>query len=149
MKCNRCSRNKAEIIISSLKDEQKLSVGLCPQCSSVLGLNSELSKIGFSVDCQTAELTPDKTHSAQCPECSTSIDTFLDTGQAGCVYCYVAFKDLISRNYRGTSEPPNDKQNITHLSDLMNDAVLKENYEYAASLRDRISVLSSGEAEEN
>ena len=94
-----------------------------------------------------------------CPVCGMPFDDFLRKGRLGCGECYSAFRGRLERPLKqihGTCEHvgkvpsrmggtlKRDRQ-IAHLESELNAAVLKQEFEKAAELRDRIKELKDKE----
>ena len=93
----------------------------------------------------------------KCPACGFSQADFKKTGRLGCPLCYDTFSDglnsLLKAMHKGTSHtgkmPARMQQHIQHDAELeglqkeLEKAVLEENYESAADLRDQIKHLEN------
>ncbi|MEG1441570.1 MAG: UvrB/UvrC motif-containing protein, partial [Oscillospiraceae bacterium] len=95
-----------------------------------------------------------------CPTCHMRVESFLEKGKLGCSDCYTAFRGRLLtplRQIHGTCEHvgkvPNrlkgtlkiDKQ-LANLESDLNSAVMKQDFEKAAVIRDAIKELKSKEA---
>ncbi|MBI9098456.1 MAG: hypothetical protein JEY91_08250 [Spirochaetaceae bacterium] len=141
MKCDKCNRNEADISIGYLKGNHNKTLCLCEECSERMGLPSFIQDNEHEFTDDRDQQVPADNQHLQCPECSTGLDYFLSTGRTGCSHCYQVFKREINRTFRSKSD-------IFHLSRELKSALSEENYEYAATLRDRFDILSGGEVNE-
>lgn len=148
MKCNKCKVNDAAIFVGYLNNSRNETVCLCEECSIVAGINLPVlnSELYCSDSSDKDELTAD--YDLKCPVCGTDIKDFLSSGQIGCSHCYHIFEQEIDRFFKIGSIDINVTPAIGHLTMELQIAIGKENYEYAATLRDKIKVLSSGEVNE-
>lgn len=94
-----------------------------------------------------------------CPACGLTAQAFRTRGRLGCPRCYEWFRrsliPLLERVHDATSHrgrcpgrdasPPGQDRLLEDLQNSLRDAVLAENYELAADLRDRIRRLEQGE----
>ncbi len=90
-----------------------------------------------------------------CPHCSTSLETAVSTGRVGCPECYTVFSELIipssasAETAHGARMPSSRRErfdrirSISELKTQIKLAVESENYELAATLRDKIRKLES------
>ncbi len=108
------------------------------------------------------------THSSVCPSCGCRQDTFGKTGECGCPECYEVFQPLIlpelAMMHRGTVHtgriPPafgrsaekiaarmELQKNLQKLKKNLKECIVREEYELAAEVRDRIAELEKKLAE--
>ncbi len=90
-----------------------------------------------------------------CPRCATALETVLKTGRASCPDCYTVFAELLipsslsegsaayARMPLSRRESIDRTRSIAGLKDQLKIAVEAENYELAASLRDKVRKLES------
>lgn len=93
----------------------------------------------------------------KCPACGFSQADFKKTGRLGCPLCYDTFSEglnsLLKAMHKGTSHtgkmPASMQQHLRHDAEMqtlqkeLEKAVLEENYESAADLRDQIKHLEN------
>ena len=91
----------------------------------------------------------------QCPQCHTSLAQFSQNGRLGCSGCYDAFRPYLAhvlKSIHGNAEHTgkisknaNEKiklrRELEKLKSELQSAVAKQDFENAASLRDRINEL--------
>ncbi len=182
MKCNICKKREATIHIQEVINNNVKTLHLCEECAKTHGLNTELMDIGFNVvdffnnysntDTGIANKVENKIPGFKkvdlteeiffededivyCPKCGITYHQFLETGKAGCGYCYVAFKDHVKsilRRVHGSTlhvgkvpenleKPLAINREIIKLDNRLKIAVKNEKYESAAKIRDRIAFL--------
>lgn len=90
---------------------------------------------------------------ATCPYCATTLDSVIQNGKVGCPECYTVFRDfllpssLTPENASGARMPLSYRsaidrtRSIADLKARLRIAVESENYELAATLRDKIRKL--------
>ncbi len=90
-----------------------------------------------------------------CPRCSTSLETAVASGRVGCPECYTVFSRLIfpsscsAETAVGARMPSSRRErfnlirSVAELKTQLRLAVESENYELAATLRDKIRKLES------
>jgi protein arginine kinase activator len=157
MNCDVCKANQATVFLTQIVDGKMQKVNLCESCSKEKGVTDPT---GF----QLADLLlglgaaqeMDRGGSVQkCPTCGFSQADFKKTGRLGCANCYVTFADglasLLKGMHKGTTHvgkmPARQAKCLERESQLktlqrdLRKAVADENYESAASIRDRIRHL--------
>ncbi len=97
----------------------------------------------------------DKSGKAVCPCCATAFDTVSERGRVGCPECYTVFCGLILpssldiESAKGSRMPHEHRESlgrarsISELKSQLKIAVGAENYELAATLRDKIRKLEN------
>ena len=92
---------------------------------------------------------------AVCPKCRTSLAAFSKTGRLGCPHCYEEFKPYLTQVLKAStatrctqaklrktqSEKLKTKRELEQLSKQLDEAVAKQDFERAATLRDQINTL--------
>jgi len=159
--CENCGVKPATVHMVSYINGQKKESHLCHQCAQKL----KNAKAGFSVadlfgSFFDIQMQPDLTASEPvCEQCGMTLSEFKQHGKLGCENCYSTFRDalmpVIKRihgrvSHTGKSPYKSKKQNraasqLEKLKKELEDAVMVENYEQAAKLRDKIKTLEAGE----
>ncbi len=166
MKCELCKKNDAVIHIQQIVGKENKEIHLCEKCAHKNGISSNSDKIELSLNellNGLVDLSPRPRSEDSCPACGTRLKDFRKNGLVGCPECYSAFREEIAgylEDFAGkvkhTGKYPKrlkaykallvDKE---ILKKRLQEAVDNEDYEAAASLRDRISSLEgSQEADE-
>ena len=165
MLCERCHKNEASVFYEETVNGASRSLSLCRACANELQNTGELSMDTlFSLPYEGlfgglfghAE-TPRRTEKS-CPLCGSTLRQFAKDGKTGCPECYRTFKAELGDTVRSihgstkhTGRAPKRfgqlRENENRLLDLkaqMKQAIEKEDFELAATLRDRIKVLENG-----
>jgi protein arginine kinase activator len=157
MKCQNCHKRDATVHLTEIKGGSKHEMHLCESCAAAKGLPG---KAHFSIQdllagiasSQQSSTQKRRTKELQCPSCELTISQFQATGRFGCADCYKAFESeilpLIEKIHdstqhvgkvpgRASPEVALQKE-VRHLQLELKRAVKQEDYEKAATLRDRI-----------
>jgi len=173
MKCERCQKNEASILIAQVINGVKTEHHLCQVCAAQSGydfafkdmVNPFLSSgmLGGSIFNTTGGIPAfggTAPRDVVCPECGTTFEEFRKSGLLGCSRCYDAFRerlDPVLRRVQGgtrhigrtvcrTEENQEQlmlKSKLTGLRKELAAAVEREAYEEAARIRDEIRGLES------
>lgn len=166
-KCLQCSK-PAVLHITEIRDNEARALHLCEGCAQeYLGGGDEQSaSTPDDLAAKINQLAEDEDFSdmdrVECPNCGITFNEFRAKGRLSCPQCYEAFGDeLLSllesihgdtqhtgkfpRRNPGTSQKHYE---LIRLRTELRQAVDSEDYESAASLRDRIADLESSLAEE-
>lgn len=160
MKCDRCDQT-ATVHLIEIYNGQKVEKHLCEK-------HAEEENVSVSVSPPINELLEKfvSTHSGQLPEqaqlvcedCGLNYDDFRRDGLLGCPGCYESFEEaiesLIARAHEGAvlhcgkvpSYAGSDQirhQRLLRLRQELKKAVLTEQYERAAQLRDEVEQLET------
>ena len=159
MVCDVCKTNTATVYMTKIVDGNMKKINLCESCSKDKGVSDPT---GFALadlllglgETQQVEQAASTEH---CPVCSFTQADFKKTGRLGCSECYKTFSEglgsLIKAMHKGTKHtgkiPARLFRNMMR-SDRLNElrrnleeAVSKEDYESAATIRDEIRNLES------
>ena len=161
MICDVCKTHTATVYLTQIVEGNMKKVNLCEACSKEKGVSDPT---GFALadlllglgESQQIEQTPS---AEQCPVCGFTQADFKKTGRLGCSSCYSTFAEtlspLVKAMHKGTQHigkvpvrqhrdlARNDRLN--QLRQNLEEAVSKEDYEAAASLRDEIRQMENGE----
>lgn len=161
MKCERCNKREATTHITKIVNGYREDYYLCPECAAKSDDYKEMKEsMSFGIgDFLTGMFTGANKQSVIgdsvsdiCPSCHMSYSEFMKKGKLGCGDCYSAFKNRIMRPLKqihGSVEhigkTPHRSGNklilnkkISVLEAELNDAVLRQDFETAAKLRDEI-----------
>ncbi len=171
MLCQDCGQRVSTVIFTEVREGRKETLHLCQSCVSERGIPSPALNDPVHVDQVFRDLlgrlgeeegSYDGSHpldTGTCRKCGWSFGKFRQTGLLGCPQCYRSFeeplKDLL-RKVHGSEEHlgkvyshGTDLAHEQDIDDLQNDlqaAVEREDFEMAASLRDRIQHMEEGES---
>lgn len=157
MKCTNCKNNEAVVYIKKNINGKVTEEALCSECAKK---NGEMSFDNFSNGLFNGLFgyrpTVEKTKKTKCDLCGTTFEEIKRTGRIGCAHCYDVFKDELSKViesiygnavYHGSlyELPENnsvndtaDKSETEKMKEELRLAVINEDYEKAAVLRDKI-----------
>lgn len=166
MKCEKCNINQATARIVYNINGKVTELNLCSSCAAENGYKSLLSSFDlssffggiFSANALTSPLGPNKKEQS-CPKCGATFSSISQHGKMGCAECYNTFYDALLpslRRLHGTVEYKGGlpesagseikrKRKLSELKDELGKAVVLQEYEKAAELRDRIKELEGGE----
>lgn len=169
MKCQKCNKREATTHMTKIVNGYKEELHLCSKCAqnsfeynelkTDFGIGGFLSGMFSSGKTQPTVGNGNEFEADICPTCGLSYSDFLQKGKLGCGDCYSAFRNRIRRplkqihgTYEHIGKAPSrsggkvmlDKK-IATLESELNSAVLKQDFETAAKLRDEIKDLKSGQ----
>jgi len=165
MQCQICNSNEATIHLTEISDGVRTEMHLCESCAAEQGiaiknqipLNELLINL-LAVQPGDDEMLDPSKKEPVCPHCGFTLDQFRKEAVLGCPKDYEVFEKsllpLIEKAHDGhtshcgkipTKVPTDTKKQIeiTGLRQQLDAAVLAEQYEHAAELRDKIEHLSS------
>jgi len=166
MLCDVCGKNAATVHLTEIIDEQMNELHLCEECArhksaqmeQQFGLSDLLAGMAdFAKPAKDAE-----TILAKCPNCSLTYADFKKVGRLGCGECYTAFKKYLapllkrihgSGQHTGkvpykSTKGPRKKIDMQGLRNKLQKAILDEEFEEAARIRDQIKELEKKRARE-
>ena len=162
MLCSNCSSKEAAFHYKYIKNGVKNEIHLCTDCAKELGYINE-AELSFNPANIFGELfslphfIQQKPSVSSCPNCGATLDTVNRTGFVGCDKCYEFFArpidTILSKiqpstvhkgKLSGTEGKKIERDNtLKNLKESLQKAILSENYEEAAVLRDRIKAMES------
>ena len=163
MLCQNCNKNEANMHMKRIINGRAAEVHLCSDCARSLGYGEAFSGMGFSfADFFGDFLLKNESlaSSVRCSFCGKTFEEIATDGKMGCAECYNSFYEKLlpslTRVHGKTAHigkrPINagggDALNIEELKTRLEKAVLNQDFETAAKLRDEIKALLSkgGEA---
>lgn len=162
MLCQSCKKHPATVHtteIQVVEDQETVqTLHLCAPCAhqsgipipNAVSLPKMVSMLGKALLGSSSEQAKYSSSAAQeaCPACGWTLRDFRQTSRFGCPHDYEVFsahvEDLLDRIH-GTSKHPRDERAATigRLRNNLEKAVLSEDYELAAAIRDQIRALES------
>ena len=172
MLCEHCKQNQATTHVTQIVNGHTQKNSLCSECAAKLGLDafsgfniSDLlakSLIGTPAFGQgtvkefTGNPSP-RTGETRCEGCGISFSELAKTGKAGCPQCYTTFYDRLLPSLQrihgktnhvgrlpvGASKKAQNTAELVALKEKLSAAVMNQEYEEAAVLRDRIKQLEA------
>jgi protein arginine kinase activator len=171
MMCEICSTNEAVFHIKQIIGKEEIELHLCDKCARLRGITKNENAIDFSisqlltglVDAKAVIKKTGAVAVAECPACGFTINKFKKLGKLGCSECYTTFakqvKDFVYKMYgkiQHKGKLPGKMRNLQTsidgletLKEELKTAIALEDYEQAASLRDRIKEMSDRLEEED
>lgn len=156
MICDNCKIRESVISFTKIEDNEVTEVHLCKECAAKKFKGNFLMIDGFK-DLFKELFNTEETIDIEktCRFCGRRIEEVLKTSNLGCIHCYDEFRDEINdflQNYQLSSvhkgkipkSCPTDLKvgrKILDLKDKLQEALILENYEEAAILRDKIRDL--------
>lgn len=156
MICEFCKTQEATVHLTQVVDGSIKKLHLCEECSQKHGFDLQgpisITDILLGMGGKREE---GKTVTAErsCPRCHMRRTDFKKNGRFGCAVCYETFADdlppllrAMHRNDRHIGKIPADEavrvnavHELTRLQEELEKAIADENYESAASIRDKIA----------
>jgi len=160
MLCDQCRERDAVLNLTQIVDNAVTQLHLCEKCAAERGIETTVSmpkhplgEFLQAVQQQALQMPGD---AARCAYCGTSLRDFRASGRLGCAHCYGAFeqslRDLLRRVHGSAKhagfryEVPNPDllerdATLNELRARLQQAVQSEEFEVAASLRDKIRTM--------
>ena len=164
VKCQMCNKNPAVILIHQTINNKKKEINLCETCAFMSGFieekndNIEFNLSKFILSGLTFREKDNKTSLRKtCPVCGTTLLTINKEKRCGCSECYTVFRRELKRKFRKYYKVTVHKGkypkrlkifkkylfDIRELKEKLKTAIKVEDYESAAALRDKISILTN------
>jgi len=160
MLCQICNKNDATIHLTEITDGERTEMHICEQCAieqdiavkSHIPINELLSNL-LAVQPSDDELFGPSEQKLACPNCGFTLTQFRKEGALGCPRDYEVFEKtllaLIEKAHDGKTthcgkiplKTPRDtkkQMEMLNLRQQLEAAVISEDYELAAQLRDKI-----------
>jgi protein arginine kinase activator len=168
MLCQDCKKREAQVNITQIINNDKVTLALCKECASDRGFHSPLQNIPFplaEILEQIASKSPstgkaEPLNDISCPNCHLTFEEFTRQGRFGCGECYRAFRprlEGIMRKIHGASlhrgrspvaVTPTEIDNLAvpvkeeeRLEIELRKAIEAEDFERAAELRDKLKSI--------
>lgn len=165
MYCDECKVRPAAVTITEMFDGKHVQLHLCPECASQKGVGffnlggASLPKLlgsffGFG-PIHIGQIEQPVITTKPCPNCGASLKAIGQHGRLGCSQCYEVFREQLEPTLRrihsntvhtgkipkrGASKVKLQRE-IERLKAQLHSAVVNEQYEKAAELRDEIKNL--------
>lgn len=161
MQCADCHTNKATVHFTQIVNDETETFHLCQGCAQKRGLKTSPAGTPMPLSDFLSEMgapifTKATSANLACPRCGSTFRQFRRSGRLGCSHCYATFEQEMSallRKIHGSNEhvgiteiesvgPVNaDEARLLALRRDLRQAVEREEYERAATLRDAISAF--------
>lgn len=165
--CQDCKKREAQVHLTQIINNEKLSISLCKECAAARGFHSPLDNVPFPLAeilsgiAQASNAFHGKQTGTEdqltCTGCGLTFEEFTRQGRFGCGKCYVSFRprlDQIMRKIHGASlhrgKHPADQQHPMQpmpireeerLESELRKAIENEDFERAAELRDKLRLF--------
>lgn len=161
-KCRQCA-NQATLHITEVMEGDASEVHLCEKCARDYldeSESHESDSVAADLAAKLEELhaaSNEDLSSLTCSGCGTTMSEFREVGRLGCPSCYDEFRDelkplleSIHEELIHTGKIPSrttpsldDQSRVLQLRSRQREAILQEDYEAAATLRDEITELEA------
>lgn len=157
-KCRRCAKS-ATLHITEIQDGKAVAVHLCNSCAQEY-LDEEAEQVSSAPpEEMTAKLealmSEDADADTRCSNCNITFGEFREQGRLGCPTCFEEFRvDLmpllenihesaahVGKRPRRNPAQTEDQARLVQIRQRLEDAIDREDYEQAASLRDEIAEI--------
>jgi protein arginine kinase activator len=159
--CESCGKRPAKIHFTDVVNDNMVTVNLCLECAEERGVDIKsvgsfgLGDLVAGVWDSTVDTQGDKIGAIRCASCGFAYSDFKKVGRFGCPECYRGFEPqliVLLRKLHGNTQHegkgprqmgPNAliRKELMDLREELARAVQKEEYETAATIRDRIKEL--------
>ncbi len=162
--CDICGESPAVIHMQQIDNDVVEHLDVCRRCAEDHGYSSTsvgdgpIQDMAEKLVSMAKDLTGDtETHGVRCASCGLLFSEFTKTGRLGCPDCYEAFMGQLRIVFRKThgstkhvgrkpgenEELREERRELRRLRSELARALRREEYESAASLRDRIQELQT------
>jgi protein arginine kinase activator len=157
MLCDECREHDASVHLTKLVRGEVAQEHLCAQCAAARGITTTVttpkSVLGEFLHAVQQQEVTDASESTRCSFCNMTLKDFRTSGRLGCAQCYTAFegrlRELLLRVHRHSQHqgrrymPPashilEQATTVGELRDRLQRAIFNEEFELAASLRDKL-----------
>lgn len=164
MLCEICQAKEAVFHLRQVIGKEEIELHLCESCAKLKGIEKSEQRLDFSISQLLTGMVDSKIlrkkptfELEKCPHCGQSLQAIKKHGMLGCSQCYLVFqkavREYLKRLYGRVTHkgklPAKLKslkaslQDINSLKEELKQALEAEDYELAASLRDRINEISA------
>ncbi len=164
MQCDNCGKDDATVQLTQIEQNEMTILQLCEACAAEKGVDTGSGTASVPLTDFLAQIGSSLGESAvpegDCPSCGLSPIELRQTGRLGCAVCYTHFEKHLRgllRRLHGAPQhvgkmilPPDPDEadrtaRMQSLKRSLQRAIAEEEFERAASLRDEIRELESGE----
>ncbi|MDP8264123.1 MAG: UvrB/UvrC motif-containing protein [Candidatus Aceula lacicola] len=166
MQCDACGKKKATVHLTEIVDGQMTEMHICEDCAKERSVQMEqqfgLADLLAGLSDFGKQIKAEEKEKLQCPNCALGYDDFRKFGRLGCSECYTSFRSHLSAllkkihgsahhlgktplhfkeevDTKPSGEILNDKEDPEQvLKNKLQQAILSEDFEQAAILRDEI-----------
>lgn len=157
MLCEECKKNPATVVITVMTGNETTTRHLCQECVEKIETSFAKGDMSSFLSSLLSILSKEpKEEAVRCDVCGLTYEEFQNSGKLGCAHCYEVFagklKPLLLRVHgrsqhagrvpKSHQQERSFEQCILELKTKMEMAVLSENFEEAATLRDKIRAMT-------
>lgn len=161
MICNICGKNEATVHLTEIVNDKMTKLHLCEACAKEKGAEMEehfgMSDLLAGLADLGANIEPGAMNDIKCPVCAFTYQDFKKMGRLGCGDCYEAFKkqlDPLLKRIHGANRHVGkvplmvgknlkEKRTVQDIKAQLEKAIMAEEFEEAARLRDMIRDLEN------
>lgn len=160
MLCQSCGKKQATTHIKTITNGELKEYNLCSECAQKLGYGSFFDTMGFDFDKLFGSFmggVPSLKSARRCECCGSTFEDIAKSGKIGCAECYTTFYNellpSIQRIHGKTAhtgklgkaagEKSRVQNELTRLTNELNEAIKAQNFEKAAELRDKINAIKA------
>ncbi|MGQ0648162.1 MAG: UvrB/UvrC motif-containing protein [Gemmatimonadaceae bacterium] len=153
-----CREHDASVHLTKVVQGDVTLVHLCAKCAAERGIETTVTTppknvLGEFLHAVQQQATVEKSEATRCSFCTMTLKDFRATGRLGCAHCYATFETSLRellRRVHGSAQhvgrkymPPAPElleraTTIGELRDRLRRAIANEEFELAASIRDKI-----------
>ena len=158
MKCEICEQNEATVLFKQVVEGSVREMRVCMDCAQKNGfdLQSPMALTDFLFGLGTTPPREEDVRECRCACCGMTLSDFRKTSRLGCARCYETFAEEFSpmllsmhRGNRHEGKVPAGARATAELESMeraMERAVVSQDFEEAARLRDLIREVKGDEA---
>jgi protein arginine kinase activator len=156
--CEECGKNEATVLIALVVNGRNTHKHLCMACMTSMKakfINGNIQSLLSSILSSIAAAGEEETM-AVCTRCGLNYRDFKESGKLGCAQCYNDFSELLKpiilrihgRSQHSGRIPSTAQQDrkradaMTQLRARLEQAIVEENFEEAAEVRDRLKEMA-------
>lgn len=167
MLCDQCKEREAVMHLTQIVEEKVTTQHLCERCAAERGVEAAPATPKTPLGSFLAAMgkaTPGTGTRVACDGCGATLQDFREVGRLGCPACYTTFgvelRDLLRRLHGSTThvgdqyeqpgtvaDRPEDipvPDPLARMRDRLQEAVVAEDFELAAELRDQLRGMEGG-----
>ena len=161
MLCQNCGKYEATTHVKRIINGEAAEAHLCSDCARALGYTDVFggfgNVFGDLLGSFFGEPTPSSisARTVRCEKCGSSFNDIIESGKIGCAECYKTFYDKLlpslqrihgktkhEGKFPNRVSVENEKaNNLNKLEEELKEAIETQNFEKAATLRDKINAL--------
>ena len=160
MLCDHCRERDAVVHLTQIVENAVTQLHLCEKCAAAKGIETTIAMpkhpLGDFLHAAQHPVSPSAGDQTRCAYCETTLRDFRASGRLGCAHCYTAFEGALrellrrvqggarhaGREYTAPVAAGTERETaLAALRTQLHQAVVAEEFETAAALRDQIRAL--------